>query len=288
MGSLGLGTAGAYLFGVVLLFVPGFQQWVDFFIVWGPLLVVVPGGMLIAHLYLRTHLGGWLIDQQREEEAIGYTEQRLTPGLMRGRRETLYHRIYLARARIYRGEYEEAIEVLADGYARPTEGDEAVRISRWMLEAALRLEREGAVEEAVEGVELTSGADSLRAAVEGGLAEWAVLEGDEQAYHTHLEEGRWADRRHQRVDLAEALGLARFAGHSEQYERGLELFKKVEAAANRQIPGRAEELVARRADLLFELERGEEAGELLGEETPRGDARSQRVAAEIRAYVSKR
>jgi tetratricopeptide (TPR) repeat protein len=286
LGSLGLGMAGAYLFGVVLLFVPGFQPWVDFFIVWGPLLVTIPGGLLIGHLYLRTHLGGWLLDQERVEEAITYTEERLEPGVMRGRRETLYHRIYLARAHICRERYEEALELLSKGYARPSEGSEALKIGRWMLEAALRLEWGEAVDAAVEGLEMTGGGSAERAAVEACLAEWAALEADREAYHTHLDEGRWADRTEDRLDVSEALGLAVFARLAEDRERALERLNQLEAPALRAIPGRAGEWRARRGRLLIELGRTEEAREVLTEDGPEGDERSQRIITEVRQRLT--
>jgi len=277
LGGVGLGAAFGYFVGAAVVFVPGWSAWSRFFLAWGPPLAVVPGGLLIAHLYLRTHLGGWLVERGAYDRALEYTEERLDPGLMRSRRETLYHRIYRARARIGRREYAAAVETLLEGYSVPETGREAEAVRRWQLEVELRRERGRGVEEAYgEGIE-SEPSPRMRAALEAGRAEWAVLEGSPEAYHTHLDRGRSADPGAVRIDLAEGFGAVRFGGDDEAYERGLQRLEKCRDEAVREVPGRAAEIDAVRAQLLARLGRREEARERLGEaEREVGDDRAVR------------
>lgn len=278
LGSVGLGFAIAYLLGVVLLFVPGWEAWEAFYLAWGPILVAVPGGMLIAYLYLRTHLGAWFLQRGLVSEAIEYTSERLEHGLVRSRKETLYHRIYLARAKVVEGAYTEALEVLSQGYAVPRSGREAATIRRWELEVALRIEDAGRILEAYEaGVDADPPA-STRAALNAGRAEWAVLEGSAEAYHTCIERARWADETHARVDLAEGFGAVRFGRTSGDFEQGLEALDRCRAVAQQEVPGRAPEVEAVRAELFWRLTRYEEAREVFERagEIEEADERSRR------------
>lgn len=284
LGSVGLGTAFAYFIGVVLVFQPGWGAWAQFFLVWGPPLAFIPGLMLIAHLYLRTHLGRWWVERGAYEQAVEYTEQRLESNLLRSRKEALYHRIYLARAQIGRAEYEAAAATLTEGYAVPESGREAARIRRWQLESELRRERGAAVEEAYQSGVDADPPQSVRAALEGGRAEWAVLEGLSEAYHTHIERGRWAAEESPRVDLAEGFGAVRFGRDGEAYREGLRMLESCRDRVDREVPARAAEIDAVRAQLLGRLDRPEEARQMLEEaRSARADARAERRVEHVAA-----
>jgi tetratricopeptide (TPR) repeat protein len=286
LGSAGLGTAFAYFIGVALVFQPGWEEWARFFLVWGPPVAFVPGLMLIAHLYLRTHLGRWWVERGAHERAIEYTEQRLGANLLRSRKETLYHRIYLARAQIGRAAYAAAMATLTEGYSVPESGREASHIRRWILEAELRRERGAAVEEAYQSGVNADPPQSVRAALDGARAEWAVLEGSPEAYHTHLERGRWADEESPRVDLAEGFGAIRFGRDHEAYREGLRLLESSRDRVDREVPARAAEIDAVRAQLLDRLDRREEARKVLEEaRSVRADARAERRIEHVAAQL---
>ena len=278
LGSLGLGTAMTYLLGVGFFIWADNRSFADFFIAYGPWLVVLPAGFLIAYLYLRTHLGAWYLARGRSEEALAYTSERLDHGLVRGRKEALFHRLYCGRARIAQMEYAEALNTLTRGFAMPDSERIAARFRRWQMEAALRLEDGEMLEEAWSAADRLDVGGSLRVALEACVCEHAAISGEREAFERHLDEARWLEAVARRVDFAEAVGSVRFATTNSQRETGLDMLEQARAHAQRQVPGRAGEICAMRAEFLAALGRNEQAGRALerADELP-ADDRSRRA-----------
>lgn len=144
-GILGMGLAMAYLFVVFLAFQPGFSE-LTYLLVGRsdrelPLWVfsaAVPYVLLLAHLYLRTMFGRWLLQNGHLEEAIEYTSGRLTISLLRSRTEAAFHRLYLAQAQVRKMDYTNA-KLTLDGLSRVPRRLEQEYL-RWKLEVALRSE----------------------------------------------------------------------------------------------------------------------------------------------------
>lgn len=289
VGSLGLGTALTFFFGIGLAFQSGFEKWADLFFVWGPWFVIVPGALLIAHLYMRTHLGRWFVERGCVDEALAYTSERLGGGLLRSRKEALYHRIYLARAKIYQGSYAEALETLTRGFAMPDATPVALAIYRWQMEAALRLEDGQMIDSGfASALELEAKAKAMTE-VRACRAEWAVLEGNGSEYQTHIEEARWSGRQNGRADFAEALALLAFGHEEEEFDRGLELLRRCRAEVVGEIPCREAEIDATRSQLLVELGRESEAKKTLKERDDLPfDERAERAVERARARLEER
>ncbi len=282
LGSLGLGTAMTYLLGVGFFIWADNQAFADFFIAYGPWLVVLPAGLLIAHLYLRTHLGAWYLERGRSEEALAYTSERLDHGLLRGRKEALFHRLYCGRARIAKMDYGEALNTLTRGFAMPDSEPMEGRFRRWQMEAALRLEDGEMLQEASSAAERLEVGGSIRAALEACACEWAAISGETEAFERHLEEARWLESAARRVDFSEAVGSLQFATTDPERETGLDLLDRAQAEAQRQVPGRAGEICAMRAEFLAALGRNEQAGRALerADQLP-ADERSRRALDRI-------
>lgn len=276
LGSLGLGTALAFLFWGTYFYATDNTLWLQIFLYWGPLLVLVPFGALVAHLYLRTHLAGWYLEHGRIEKAAGYAGERLDHSLLRSRREALVHRMYLGRAQIARGEYAEALATLTRGFSEPEAETLLARYRRWQLEAALRLEDDEMADEALEGALEMEADTETRANLRACAAECAVLEGNCEAYHTHLDEARWLKSARARADFVEALGTARFGKTAEARETALQCIRRSRTASQTEVPGRAGEWYALRTELLVDLDRMSEAERTLDEaEEARADDRSE-------------
>lgn len=257
MGSLGLGTGLVYLLGAYLMFRPGWPEWAEFFIRWGPPLVVVPFGLLIGHLYFRTRLGSWMLERGEPEAAIEYASGRLEHSLLRSRREALSHRVVVARGHVCQGEYRRAWEMLSRGYAVPQRGPLAVEIHRWRMEAALRQEAWEEAGRAFEDVELDGGGTGAKveaARLWACRAELAAVRGEERGFESAIREARWLRERDWRVDLAEALGVARFSIEEEEFERAEGLVGDGFEAANVEVPGRRPELFGLRAELCWKAD----------------------------------
>jgi tetratricopeptide (TPR) repeat protein len=271
-----------YLLGVGFFVWADNRAWADFFIVYGPWLVVLPGALLVAHLYLRTHLGAWYLDRGRAEEALAYTSKRLDHSLMRGRKETLFHRLYRGRAQIAQMDYAEALNTLTRGFAMPDSESMEARFRRWQMEAALRLEDSEMLHEAWSATEKLDVGGSLRAALEACGCEWAAISGDREAFQRHLEEARWVGDAVRRVDFAEAVGAARLAKTDPDGEAGLDLLEQARESVQRQVPGRAGEICAMRAEFLSVLGRNEQAWRALerADQVP-GDGRSRRALERV-------
>mgnify|MGYP006282506965 CR=1 FL=1 len=287
LGSLGLGTALAYFIGIAFMFQSGSEEWVLFFLVWGPWLVVIPAGALIAHLYLRTHLGRWLVERGRLEEAVEYTSQRLEAGLTRSRRETIYHRVYLARAHTARGNYEEALSRLTRGFAMPDHDETSLKIWRWQMENALRVGAEEVLEEAFDAAAGLEVKGEKMKTLRACRAEWAALNDERAEFEAQLDEARWpkldpADKRESRVDFAEAIGRMIFGRSRQDLQMARSLLERSREEMLAEIPLREAEYDALRTESFIECDEEAAAEEALeaARRAP-GDARSERAVERV-------
>ena len=282
LGSLGLGTALAYLILGGYSYATGNQVWLWVLVTWGPWAAVVPFGALLAHLYLRTHLGAWYLDRGEPEAAADYTGDRLEHSWLRSRRETLWHRLYLGRAEIARGRYAEALARLTRGFAPPEPEKLQARYRRWQLEAALRLDDHEMVDEALEGAVELSAAAETRGSIRACAGEAAVLEGNREAYHTHLDEARWLTSAPARADFVEAMGTVRFGHTDGARQTAIECIRRSRGTMATEVPGRGAEWYAIWAELLVALGREREAERVL-EDVDEASADDRSLAALERA-----
>ncbi len=148
LGVLGLAFALTYVVAIALSFTPGFEE-ITFFLVgesdiefsYNFLLAGIPYAMLVAHLYMRTQLGLWMLDWGWVDEAEAYVHDKLESGLLRGVREVSHHRLAYARVLAARREYGRAWEILSeDSYRRGAPRGLRLVWDRWALEVALRRE----------------------------------------------------------------------------------------------------------------------------------------------------
>ncbi len=285
LGSLGLGTALTYLFGVGFFVWSESEAWAEFFLAWGPWLVGVPVASLVAHLYLRTHLGRWYLERGRVGEAVEYTGERLEHGVLRSRKEALFHRLYLGRAQIAGMDYARALETLTRGFAMPEWESLEAKYRRWQMEAALRLEDDEMLEEAWREAKRLETGDRESAALRACAAEGAALAGEEEACDRHLDEARWSEAKRPRVDFAAAVGVAQFAATDADWKHGLELLERSgdDLAESGGVPGREAEVVAVQAECFAALGRIDKAGDMLqrADEVP-ADGRSRARIQDVR------
>ncbi|QDG50026.1 hypothetical protein FIV42_04500 [Persicimonas caeni] len=287
LGALGLACSLGYFVGVYLAFQPEWQDWADFFVPAAIPLLIVPYVLLLSHLYLRTHLGAWLLKRGAVDQAIDYCSARLSSNLMRGRKEALIHRVNLARALVVRGEYERAYETLSAGYAKPDKGAQAVNIARWRMEVALRKENLIQCHEAYEAAAELTRPKGARAYLLGCRAELAVREGKRGEFDESIEEGLWAKSDNPRVRLCQVLGALRFGASHEELTEALALLEQAFAPAVTDVPRREGELLACRAELLWELGRKDEARETIAfaDEVPQ-DTRSEYEIRRVRERIT--
>lgn len=289
LGGIGLATAIAYFAGVYLAFQPDWGAWSVFFVPRALPLMLIPYVSLMAYLYARSRLGGWLVDRGAFAEAIDYTSDRLNASLLRSKKETHMHRIALARARICRHEYEEAYRVLAKGYAVPTSGAQGLDIHRWRIEAALRLEDLVRCHESYEEVADVARPASSRVYVLGCRIEMAVREENHTDFSHFVEEADWTEVDCPRVDLAKALGHMVFNDDVEALDRALGLLESAFEEAIADVPGRRRGLLAWRARALALAGRLDEAKLVLTEATEiEGDRRSDYVVDEATSLLESR
>jgi len=282
LGSLGLGTALAYVIWGVYFNATGSQVWLSVLLTWGPWAAAVPFGALLGHLYLRTHLGAWYLDRGEPEAAADYTDGRLDASWLRSRRETLWHRLYLGRAQIARGDYADGLATLTRGFAPPETEKLQARYRHWQLEAALRLEDHEMVDEALDGAVESAAPAEIRGKIRACAGEAAVLEGNREAYHTHLDEARWLTSASARADFVEAMGTVRF-GHTDGARRtALECIRWSRGSLATELPGRAAEWHAIWAELLVARGRDSEAERVL-EDADEASADERSLAALERA-----
>jgi tetratricopeptide (TPR) repeat protein len=286
LGGLGLGSALAYFVGVYLAFQPDWGAWSAFFVPRALPLVLIPYLSLTAYLYMRSRLGGWLVDRGAYDRAISYAGERLDASLLRSKKETHLHRIALGRAHVAKSEYEEAYRVLSKGYAVPKEGAQALEIHRWRIEAALRLEDLVRCHESYDNVAGAARPAASRVYVLGCRIEIAVREKNRAECNRFVEEFEWTELECTRVDLARALELIAFEEDDESLERALGLLEDAHEDAVADVPGRHRGLLAWRARALASLGRLEEAEITLKEaaEAP-GDGRSDYVVEQTKMYL---
>ena len=286
LGGIGLASAVAYFAGAYLAFQPEWGAWSEFFVSRAILLVLVPYFSLTAYLYARSRLGGWLVERGAFREAIDYASERLEPSLLRSKKETHMHRIALGRAHIGRCEYEEAYRVLSKGYAVPREGQQALDIHRWRIEAALRLEDLVRSHESYDQVGDVTRPASSRVYLLGCRIEMAVREKNHAEFARFVEEFEWTERECSRVELARGLAAIVFEDDDETLERGLGRIEAAFEEATAEVPGRERGLLAWRARALAALGHVSEAEILLKSaiEAP-GDLRSDYVVEQTTQFI---
>lgn len=288
-GVLGLALALAYLGGAYLAMEPEWQAWAEFFMPRALPLLLAPYALLLGHLYLRADLGLWFLRRGWPEETIAYCETRLGHSLGRSRSEAIAHRLALARAYIYLGDYERAEQTLESGYKKPTRGRQALEVARWQLEVWLRRENLVRAHQVWDTAPGTQRPGRARAELEACRAELALREGNQEDYQTALSRAQWKGARLERVRLVEVLGRLRFddalTAHADAApdEFVQALIAELDAIAPKiiaEIPGREPEIVATRAKLLYRSGQVEQAHqELARARAIQGDARSHHEVA---------
>lgn len=294
LGILGLTAALSYLGGAYLAFEPGWEAWAEFFVPLALPLLVVPHIFLLGHLYLRARLGGWFLAHGFAREAIEYCEPRLSHNLLRGRNEALTHRICLARAHIYLGEYQQAAQVLSADYKAPRRGKIREEIARWQMEIALRQEDLVSSKAAWDEVAGPGRAPPKLSELHACRAELAAREGEREAFERALELAKWRGEALPRVRLVELLGVLKFSARrlpEDERRRLLKTwldgFEEFQASIVAEIPGREAELMALHAELFYRNSDHEQAAALLAEaESARADRRAEFVLEQTRAAVA--
>ncbi len=287
LGAAGLASSLAYFAGAYLAFQPQWQTWAEFFVPAAIPLLLVPSLLLLAHLYLRTALGEWLLGRGHVDEAIAYCEERRDHNLVRSKKEALINRITLARAHMVRADYERADEVLSSGFARPAKGAEAIEIARWRLEAALRLEDLVVCHEAAASADGLTRPKRPRAYFLGCRAELAARQGDRSGFDEAIDEALWVGPKNPRVRLSQVFGALRFGASEDEFDEALALLEQVYSPTVGDVPHREGELVALRAEILWELGRRDEAREAIAsaEKLPR-DTRSDYEIRRVRERIT--
>lgn len=282
MGGVGLGLALTYFVGVVLAFVPGWEDWAEFFVPRALYLVLVPYVFLIAHLVLRNHAGRFLLQRGAFDEAVEYARARLEASLLRSRREIANHRLVCARALVGLGDYDEARELLS-GQHHDLPGTYAVEARRWQMELALRRDdRDCAESLAVDDPGDEKSARGELAALLACEAELALREGNQKRYRERIEDAMWERSGHPRVALCRALAMVEYEDVDETGDEVLELIELAQEPVAGEVPARRSELLALRALVSWRRDRGEEARALLDEarQGP-GDPWTDRVVDEV-------
>ena len=211
LGVAGLSSALAYLGGALLAFTPGWEAWAEFFVPRALPFLVAPYVLLLTHLYLRTHLGGWYLKRGLAERAVAYCERRLGHNLLRSHSEALAHRIYLARAHIFLGAYETARELLDEGYKLPKRGKSREEVARWKMEIALRQENLLYGHRAWETVARAGRPTPKSSELHACRAELAARENARDDYFGAMERALWKGSGSSRVLLARVLGELKFS-----------------------------------------------------------------------------
>lgn len=290
-GSLGLATAMTYFVGIYLAFLPQWHRWAEFFVPRALLFVPIPYILLLLYLGLRTYLGQWYLEQGDVEAAIRYTSSRLRPHLLRGRREVDFHRLVLARALIRRQDYAAAREICERGPLAGG-GRNALAFARWAMEIALReddAERaRDTFERHSERMRSARSADRrTRASLLACRAELALREDDREGYKALITEALWADPDNTRAMLTRVLGMLTYGQEASDWPEVLRNLELVQGVACTDIPGRAAELAALQALMLYKSGREDEARATLERAaTLDADAWSQRVRASIEALFA--
>jgi tetratricopeptide (TPR) repeat protein len=290
-GVVGLAAALSYLAGAYLAFQPGWEAWAEFFVPLAAPFLVIPYVFLLGHLYLRARLGAWFLRRGLVEEAIAYCEPRLERNLLRSRAEALNHRISLARAYIWRGDYERARGLLESGYKIPAKGRTALAIGRWRMEVALRQENLLRCRQAWESVSGLARPASVRCYIDACRAELAVREGRRDEFDRALDRAKWKGAGLARVQLAELLGALRFGDGlvANDLERTADMIAALDAikpSILAEMPGRAGELVAIRAEVLYRGGQAEQARqEFASHDSVECDARSEYAIARVRELL---
>ena len=296
-GSVGLASALAYLAAaaMILLGVGGDDgPWRQAFLRVAVPLMLLPYVLLILHLYLRTQLGVAYLRAGHLDEALRYTEGRLTPSFARSRREALHHLIVRARAQLAAGEYEAsaatAAAPLSAGGRRPSTA-QLLELTAVALEALLRAEDLVAARELLERhrqrLRNTPGHAARRAHVRACAAELHQRAGDHDACAHQLEEAGWLNTDLPRLALSRALAAWRFGRQPSDWRAALELLDAHRDRLERQIPGRAAELHAIAASLALRLgdHQGARRRLQLALDDPRADDRARHLRGQIAAEV---
>lgn len=263
LGGVGLGMALTYFAGVVMIFLPGMEDWALFFTNWALLLVLPPYLALVAHMVLRNHVGRSLLKAGSFEEAIRYGKRRSKKSLLRSKREVANQVMVWARGLVGLGKYEEAEELLRSRGGGLV-GAYAVEAARWRVELALRFddrERAETVLEAIKGKNLKAKGPQF-AAMKAVEAELALRDGDEERYRECAMAALWASPGDRRAQLSQALAMAHFGYHDDEALERLEASREF---AIREIPARASELKALEAKMAWRAGAVEDARALLEE-----------------------
>lgn len=261
-GGLGLGLALTYFVGVFAAFAPGWEDWAEFFVPNALYLLIPPYGLLIAHLVLRNHVGRFLLRRCAYGDAFDYASKRLNAPLFRSKREIANHRMVCARARMGRGEYEEAAELLAE-LSDEAPGAYAMEARRWQFEIALRQDdRERAEELVIDEPREAPSARGETVAVLACEAELALRNEDWRRFEQRLRDAMWERPDHPRGQLCRAMGMLEDEPE-ELAGEAAEILESIEEPIGAEIPARRAELQALRALAVWRNGESNEAQQLL-------------------------
>ena len=286
-GGVGLGLALTFLLGVVLAFMPGWEDWGDFFVSWALYLVLIPYALLILNLVLRNHVGRFLLGRAAFEEAARYGGRRLKRSLVRSRREAANHRVVYARALVGLGRLDEARALLEEEHKKMP-GSYAMEARRWLLEIALRQDdRRLAGALALNDPREAKAARGETAAVLACSAELALRQGDLEGYRAAIEEAMWVTAGHYRSRLTRALAMIKWEDDDLARGEAGEILERLHERVVREIPSRASELTALRALLLWhDGDQEKAAQELERARSMPTDIWSKRVIGEVEELVT--
>lgn len=265
LGGLTLASSTAYLAGFVLLFVPVFPAWAEFFSPRILLFLYVPVALCGVYFFARVQLARWML----KDGATGLVRQWCEPRMsynfwLRGKREALIQRVLYAQALIRERAAPEAVHRVLwpqpGETTLPQRAPELVELVRWRMELALREDDLLGAKEIFE-----QGRDLLkprvqRAALLASRAEVAQREKKFSDCKQYLKEARWADPTSRRARYVEILAMiSQQKGDSDTLASALEELDTLRPFLCALIPGRDAEVLIWRARLCEMMQREEQA-----------------------------
>lgn len=216
IGILGLALGLTYLVAIGLAFTPGYDELTHFLVgesdlefSYNFLWVGLPYLLLIAHLYMRTQLGLWMLDRGMVAEARAYVMDKQETGLMRSSREVAHHWLAMSRILACEGEYDAAWEKLEEHLRRgKVPGSLRGRWAHWAMEVALRREDGIGFTEVSERIDIPLN-DRVGAAVWSCRAEYHARARNYVAFREAVESSNFAWSSHPRLAHARAVGALR-------------------------------------------------------------------------------
>ena len=196
LGVVGMALSATFVFAAYLAFQPGWSELTytlvgrsDRELTYVVFLAAgIPYFLLLAHLFLRTRLGGFYLARGSNDLAQEYCSQRLKISLLRSATEVAFHRLYLCQAYVRQLDYDQAHKVLSAAERVPKRlADEYIR---WRLEVALR--QEDLVRCNTLRDQLRTKRDRPTGLAWAAVAELATRQKDQELFDLAMKNARWA------------------------------------------------------------------------------------------------